>query len=112
MGWRSIVISNPAKLSVKNNQLIIFQEEEAALPLEDISVVLIENQQVNITSKLLSDMSDFNVLLFICNNKHIPNAVFTPFYQHSRQLKIIKMQLQLSKNFLDECWQQIIKKRL
>ena len=36
MGWRSIVISHPSKLSVKDNQLIIEQEEKWSMPIEDL----------------------------------------------------------------------------
>ncbi|HBO38257.1 MAG TPA: type II CRISPR-associated endonuclease Cas1, partial [Pasteurellaceae bacterium] len=39
MTWRSLLISNPAKLSLHQKQLLIQQDETYQVPLEDIAVV-------------------------------------------------------------------------
>lgn len=36
MAYRNIFISSPAKLSLKNEQLIVKTQEEYSFPLEDI----------------------------------------------------------------------------
>ena len=41
MAWRIISIENPARLSVKNNQLLISQEEDVSIPIEDIDSLII-----------------------------------------------------------------------
>ncbi|WP_290459402.1 MULTISPECIES: hypothetical protein [Clostridia] len=42
MSFRSVIISNSATLSVKNNNLIINNGEEFKIPIEDISVLVIK----------------------------------------------------------------------
>lgn len=112
MAWRSLFISNPAKLKTKNEQLVIIQEDEISIPLEDISVIVIENNQVLATTKLLSKLSENKVAVYFCNSKHIPNGILLPFQSHSRQNKVLNMQINLSKPFVNRCWQQIVKSKI
>lgn len=51
MEYRNIFIANPARLSVQRNQLVIQQEQQFTVPLEDISSILIESQQVTRAEK-------------------------------------------------------------
>ncbi|MBO5143112.1 MAG: type II CRISPR-associated endonuclease Cas1 [Clostridia bacterium] len=112
MGWRSIVISHPSKISVKDNQLVIEQEEKWSMPIEDLTSIVIENPQVVITMKTLELLSDSNVTLYVCDNRHIPIGYLLPYYRHSRQLKIINQQLSQSEPFKKRLWQQIIKQKI
>lgn len=112
MSWRSLIISHPSKLSLKNNQLHIEQDEVWNVPLEDISAIVIESQQVLITESLLSKFCENNTIVYICNSKHIPNGYVLPYYQHSRQTKILKEQILLSEPFKKRCWQKIIKQKV
>lgn len=51
---RTLVFSNPMSLSLKNCQLVLaFKDDidnKMTIPIEDIGVVIIENQQVSILS--------------------------------------------------------------
>lgn len=112
MSWRSLIISHPSKLSLKNNQLCIEQGEIWSVPLEDVSAIVIESQQVIITEGLLSKLCENNTIVYFCNSKHIPNGYLLPYYQHSRQLKVLKEQISLSEPFKKRCWQRIIKQKV
>lgn len=109
MPFRNIVITGTAALSAKNNQLIIDKKEnKISLPIEDISAVMVESRYVSISSYLLSQLSEYGVPVFFCNNEHIPNSVLLSFNDHSRQLKMTKIQYSLSKPLLNRIWQKII----
>ena len=41
MSWRSVMITQPTKLSIQNKQLKITQDGEYSLPLEDISTIIL-----------------------------------------------------------------------
>lgn len=58
MEFRNIFISNPARLYVQRNQLVIEQERKTEVPLEDIASVLIENSQVTVTAYALQKMCE------------------------------------------------------
>lgn len=112
MSWRSILISNPARLSLKNNHLVVKQEEEILVPLEDISVIVIETDRAIVTSKLLDEIARHKILLFVCDPKHLPSGLFLPFQQHSRFLKILKIQLELTAPFKKNSWKMIVEQKI
>lgn len=112
MSWRSVIITQPTKLSVKNRQLKITQDEEWSIPMEDISSIILETPQINISSKVMSLMAENKIVMYSCDDKHIPNGIFIPFVPHSRQLKVLKNQLECSESFNKRCWQQIVIKKI
>ncbi|MBM7649468.1 CRISPR-associated protein Cas1 [Bacillus ectoiniformans] len=112
MAWRHIMITNNAKLSMKNSQLVIHQDETITIPLQDIASILIEAKGVSITAALLSRLAEDRIALFTCDQKLVPNGIWTSFHQHSRQLSVLNMQLSLSKPFKKRIWQQIVQKKI
>lgn len=112
MSWRSLIISRPSKLSVKNNQLQIHQEEVWNVPVEDISAIVLESQQILLTESFLSKACENNIIIYICDTKHIPNGYILPYFQHSRNAKIVRNQISLTEPFKKRCWQQIIKQKI
>lgn len=112
MEFRNIFIANPAKLSIKDKQLVIEQSEKVSVPIEDISCVLIETPQINITSAALCELSSAGVNVFFCDEKHLPCGTLLPMNCHSRQLKILKSQLSLSKPVEKQIWKDIVKQKI
>jgi len=108
MSWRSVMITQPTKLSIQNKQLKITQDKDYKLPLEDISTIVLEEQQISLSAKALSMMADNKIVMYSCDEKHIPNGVFIPFVCHSRQLKVMSQQLNCTESFKKRCWKQII----
>lgn len=112
MSWRSVMITRPTKLSVQNRQLKITQDEEWSIPIEDINSIVLETPQVNVSAKVMSMMADSRIVMYSCDDKHLPNGIFIPFNCHSRQLKTIKQQLACSESFQKRCWQKIITRKI
>lgn len=114
MSWRVLNISNPCKLSVKNSQLLHEPQEGGAttLPLEDISVIILENSQIILTNYLLAQLAEYNIVLFSCDSKHIPAGTYIPFCQHSRNAEVAFLQSEWSEPFKKRIWQQIIKQKI
>ena len=109
MPFRNIVITGTVALSAKKNQLLIDKKEEKiSFPIEDISALMIESRYVSISSYALSQLSEFGVPVFFCNNEHIPNSVLLSYNSHSRQLKMTKVQVSLPKPLLNRLWQTIV----
>lgn len=108
MAYRNLVITNPARLSVRRQQLLIVTDTERTIPIEDILTIMLENQQITVTGAVLSRLAEAGVLIYICDDQHLPSAVFTPVYQHSRRLSVLESQLALSKPYQKQLWQQIV----
>jgi CRISPR-associated protein Cas1 len=112
LGWRHLLIRKPSKLSIRYNQLVIEQEEKISVPLEDLCSIVIEEPAVTITSVALSKMAEYNITLFTCDQKRLPNGVLNSFQKHSRQLSVLHMQYAFSKPFKKRIWQQIVVQKL
>lgn len=113
MSWRSIVISNPADLDVQHRSLRIRQaDKEAFVPLEDISVLLIEEPLVNVTAYALAACAEAQVVVLTVDQTHHPNGVLLPFLPHSRMLKVMRAQLALKLPTVKRLWQTIIQQKL
>jgi hypothetical protein len=52
MAWRVVAIENPARLSLRDNQLVIAQETEATLPIEDIDSLILDGYGITTTTNL------------------------------------------------------------
>ena len=51
MAFRNIIVENPARIAVRNDQLLICTDAEHSVPLEDISALLLENRQITISAQ-------------------------------------------------------------
>lgn len=112
MSFRSIIISNSASLSLKNNNLLINNGNEFLIPIEDISVLVIEGVSVNLTNRLLSKLSEYGVATIICDNKHLPTTLVMPLNTHYKSFKVLKEQLNLTASFNKRIWQKVIKQKI
>ena len=112
MAWRVIGISNPARLSVKDNQLVIAQDESVNLPIEDIDALVLDNYGITFTANLITELSSSGTTVVICDEKHLPSSTVLPYSQHSRQAKVSRQQLAMSQTLKKQLWQKIIVQKI
>lgn len=112
MAFRNVMIESPARIRVKNEQLLVCTDKEYSLPVEDLSALLLENRQSTITTAALSLLGQSGCALFVCDEKHMPCAVLTPFSQHSRALSSAKLQLSATEPSKKRFWQGLVKAKI
>lgn len=106
---RTIVISNPATLSYLHKQLIIKNDDgEHKIPIEDIALVIIDHCSVSYSHYLLSEFAEYNVVVVVCNKKHMPCSLLLALDSHSTHSKVVNMQAKMGKATAKSLWQQII----
>lgn len=112
MAWRVIGISNPAHLSLKDNKLVVKQEESVSVPIEDIDALLLDSYGLAITANLITKLSDSGTTVIICDEKHLPSSVILPYSQHSRQARVSREQLAMSATLKKQLWSRIIVQKI
>ena len=112
MPFRNIIIESPSKISVEDCQLIIETDKKHSIAIEDITAVLLESRQSKITTAALSSLGQSGCTVFICDEKHMPCAVLTPFSQHSRQLGAVKSQLNAGLPLNKRLWQSSVRAKI
>lgn len=112
MGFRNIKIDSNAQIHIKNQQLLIDNGNEVSIPLEDVNCILIENQNVMLSTYFLQKIADYGIALYVCDEKHLPNAVVLPMVKHSRHFKILQYQIEVGKPLQKRLWQQVVMQKI
>ena len=101
-------------MSIKDKQLLYVPQEGDGLkiPLEDISVLILENKQISLNNYLFSELSEYDIVLFTCDGSHLPSGVFFPFHNHSRYSEIAWLQIGVSEPLKKRLWQEIVKAKI
>ncbi len=109
---RTLFFGNPAYLSTKNEQLLInFPEadkESRTVPIEDLGMIILENQQITITNGLLAKLTERKVSIVSCNAQHLPEGLLLPMQGHSEQTERVRYQLEASQPLKKNLWQQTV----
>ena len=112
MAFRNIIVENPAVISLRREQLIIHTDSDHSVAIEDISALLLESRQTTITAAALSRLGQCGCAVFVCDEKHMPCAVLTPYQQHSRSLSVLRAQLDMTEPMKKRLWQSIVKAKI
>jgi CRISPR-associated protein Cas1 len=113
MSWRSVMITRPSRLRLKDRALVVEQDDGCVtIPLEDMAVLLIENQQVSLSAMLLSACAEQQIAVITVNESHHPNGVLLSHLPHSRALQVIRRQMGLSQPRKKRLWQSIVKQKI
>lgn len=114
MGWRILFFSEPSKISLENNNVVIEKDGQKTLsiPLSDIDAVVIENRQISITSALLGRFASEKIALVVMDEYYQPSGILNPINANIRHAQFAKAQLQFSKEKKAELWQSIIYQKI
>ena len=110
--WRSVIISQPAKLKRENFALLVEQEQSARVPFEDIAVIVLNNREITLTHPVLSACAEYGIGLFATGDNHQPSGVFLPFQSHSRATRMLRLQLDLDKPTGKRAWAAIVQTKI
>ncbi|MCF6149390.1 MAG: type II CRISPR-associated endonuclease Cas1 [Candidatus Kuenenia sp.] len=111
---RIVEISNPAKLSLRNRQMVVDREgfDLATVPIEDLGMLILDHPQITHTQGLLASCSENNVALLVCNSKHLPVSILLPLEGNSLHSKTITRQTQIAETTRKRLWQAIIRAKI
>lgn len=112
MAYRNIFIANTAKLTTKNEQLIVDNGESFSFPIEDIRCVLLDDPHSIVSASVISKFAQAGVTVIFCDSRHMPSAALTSINGYSRRLKQIKNQTAASLPVLKRMWQQIVSAKI
>lgn len=112
MVWRSVIISQPAKLKRENFALVVEQEKSARVPFEDIAVIVLNNREITLTHPVLSACAEYGIGLYATGDNHQPSGVFLPFQTHSRATRMLRLQLALDKPTGKRAWAAIVQAKI
>lgn len=79
-GWKRIVVNGNAELHRSENSLLIIKGNESRkIPVNQLSSVVIESEQITITSSLMVFLIENSVSIIFCDGRHNPCFETIPF---------------------------------
>lgn len=113
MSWRTVIITQRAKLDLKMGCLVMRTDAEThRVNLDEISVLLIENNAVSITGCLLSALQEKKIKVIFCDDKRNPCAELVPYYgSHDCSMKL-RRQIQWTEDIKSYVWTQIVSEKI
>lgn len=113
MAWRGVHISQAARLSLADGQLVAQQESgEVRLPLEDLAWVVIDNPQVTLTVALMTACMKAGIAITVTDETHTPCGMALPFHRHFRQGEVARLQVEMTGPLKKRLWQSIIQTKI
>lgn len=111
---QTLFFSKPSKLSLRLQQLVIERENEPVVtrPIEDLSAVILENQQISITLPLLNELARNNVATIICDEHFMPAIMLAPLEANATQQEAYKYQLNSSLPTMKRLWKEIVEAKI
>lgn len=113
---RTLVFSSPMILSLKNMQLVVAYkdspDEKRTIPIEDVGVVLLENQQTSITLPLLNTLAESEVQVVICNSKAMPSAMIQSMNSNNLQGETLRNQIACGEVLKKQLWKQVVETKI
>ena len=107
---------NGGKLSIKDS-LLWYESSDSAVgkhffAIEDIGFIVVESQQMLITSYALNALVENNVAIIICDASHMPSGQLVPYSANTLSSAIVASQLSASEALRGQLWKQTIQAKL
>lgn len=112
MSWRTVVISNAAKLDYKMDYMLVRQEGIMKIHLSEILLLLIESTAVSLTASLLCELTKRKIKVIFCDEKRNPSSELVGYYgSHDTSAKVRK-QIQWTKESKKLIWTEIVSEKI
>ena len=117
---RTIYISTPCALKMKDNQLVVQynhikgQENKAdkTVPIEDIGFLILEHDQITLTHRMIAALLENNVALITSNTKMLPTGLILNLNGNTLQGERFRWQIEASEPLKKQLWSQIVKQKI
>lgn len=113
MSWRTVVITNRAKLDFKMNYMVVRNNQEInRIFLNEIYMVIIETTAVSITAVLLSELIKRKIKVVFCDEKRNPCSELLPYYgSHDTSIKY-RHQLEWDDYIKADVWTEVVRQKI
>jgi CRISP-associated protein Cas1 len=119
---RTLYFGSSAYLSLRNQQLVISLPHANGLekhtsgadtiPVEDIGMIVLDEQQITISQGLMAALLANNVAVITCNQSHHPTGMMLPLDGNNTQSRSFRFQIEASEPLRKQLWQQTVQAKI
>ena len=113
MGWRSVIITQHAKLTY-SMQMMIVQTRDGInqIPIEDINLLLVSTTQAVITSALISELAQNQTKIIFVDEKGNPIVETAVYYPGTRNMAKLTQQFNWDEHLKELLWTRIVSQKI
>ena len=112
MSWRTIIISQSAKLDYQMGYMVVRRETVVKIHISEIYMLLIETLAVSLTAALLLELTKRKVKVILCDEKRNPSSELLPYYGSHDTSQKIKKQIAWDKDVKTAVWTEIVSEKI
>lgn len=112
MSWRTVVISQNAKLDYQIGYLVVRGKETTKIHLSEIGMLIVESTAVSMTAYLLSELVKRKIKVIFCDEKRNPSSELLPYYGSHDTSSKIRKQMEWSKEEKEILWTEIVSEKI
>ncbi|MDO5015329.1 MAG: type II CRISPR-associated endonuclease Cas1 [Clostridia bacterium] len=112
MSWRTVVITNQAKLDYKMGYMVVRSLETKRVLLDEIAIVIIENPAVSITGCLIEALIIKKIKVIFCDSQRNPTAELIAHHGSHDSSSKIRTQANWKQDIKDIIWREIISEKI
>ncbi|MBI0121085.1 MULTISPECIES: type II CRISPR-associated endonuclease Cas1 [Lactobacillus] len=113
MGWRSVIITQHAKLTY-SMQMMIVQTRDGInqIPIEDVNLLLVSTTQAVITSALISKLAQNQTKVIFVDEKGNPVVETAVYYPGTRNMAKLTQQFNWDDHLKELLWTKIVSQKI
>lgn len=112
MSWRTVVVSQTAKLEYKLDYMVVRQDTTTQIHLSEIGTLIIETTAVSVTASLLIELMKRKIKVIVCDEKRNPCAEMVSYYgSHDTSAKV-RNQVKWSQEVKEMIWTEIVTEKI
>lgn len=117
---RTICIETPCHLKFKDEQMVISYQHikgyeslpVKTVPIEDLGMLILENQQITLTHYLLDKLVANNTAVITCGATKHPTGMMLPLEGNTLQSERFTAQINATEPLKKQLWQQTVKAKI
>ncbi len=115
---RTLFFESPGHLSLGDCQLCFTQKNSGndslrkTVPVEDIGMIVVENQQITFTFALMQALIENNVVTVFCDKKHLPSGYCLSMAGNATASRVVQAQLSATQALKNRLWQQTVSAKI
>ncbi len=113
MGWRSVIITQHAKMTYSMNMMVVQTRDGInQIPIADINLLLVSTTQAVITSALISKLAENQTKVIFVDEKDEPVVETVGYYPGARNLSKLNNQFNWDLQLKEKLWTKIVDRKI
>lgn len=112
MSWRTVVISNSAKLDYQMGYLVVRGIDTTKIFLNEIGILIIESTAVSLTAALLCELTKKKIKVIFCDEKRNPSSELVSYYGSHDTSEKIRSQISWTEDNKKAVWTEIVTEKI